>query len=72
MEIKHEYHSLSSLNISISILNLFLQSLMLFNFLPEDEVNQLGELPNWDEASTLWVELGPELAEFVKGVLRHL
>jgi len=72
MEVEHEYHSLSSLNISISILNLFLQGLMLFDFLPQDEVDQLGELPNWDKTFSLWVKLRPELVEFVKGVLGNL
>jgi len=72
MEVEHEYHSLSSLKISISILNLFLQGLMLFDFLPQDEVDQLGELPNWDKTSSLWVKLRPELVEFVKGVLGNL
>ena len=72
MEIEHEYHSFSGLDISVAILNVFLQGLMLFDFLPQDEVDQLGELPNWDETSSLWVELRPELVEFVKGVLRNL
>lgn len=63
---------MSSLDISISILNLLLQSLVLFDLLPENEVDQLGELPHWDEASSLWVEFGPELIEFVQGILRNL
>ena len=45
---------------------------MLFDFLPQDEIDQFGELPNWDEPSSLGVKLRPELVEFVKGVLGNL
>ena len=58
--------------LNVTILNLLLKQKYLSDFFIDKFGNEFMELQNWNEASTLRIELRPPLIEGVDGILVHL